>query len=335
MVTGGAGFIGSALVWALNRRGIDNILVVDVLDEGEKWKNLVPLRFRDYLDAADFARRVLEKRNQFQDVGVVFHLGACSSTVETDAAYLMRNNFEYTKNLAQWTVEQGLRFVYASSAATYGALEDDLSEDRELSNLRPLNMYAYSKHFFDCYAERHGLLETITGVKYFNIFGPNEDHKGEMRSLVNKAFHQIQDDGSVKLFKSHRPGYADGEQQRDFLYVKDAVEMTLHLAALPAAVGLFNVGSGQTRTWLDLIRPIFRAINLPPNIEFIEMPRTLRDSYQYRTCASLGRLRGIGYTRAVTSLPNAVTDYVCNYLVPGRHLDPNDAVGSPQEMVNL
>ncbi len=335
IVTGGAGFIGSALVWGLNRRGIDNILVVDALDRSEKWKNLVPLRFRDYLDAAGFEQRVLEKPKQFDDVGVVFHLGACSSTLETDAAYLMRNNYEYTKTLAHWTLEQGLRFVYASSAATYGALEEDLSEDRELTSLRPLNMYAYSKHLFDCYAERNRLFDSITGLRYFNIFGPNEDHKGEMRSLVNKAFAQIQEGGSVKLFKSHRSAYADGEQQRDFLYVKDAVDMTLHLAELPSAVGLFNVGSGRPHTWLELIRPIFEALGLPPKIEFIEMPPALRNKYQYCTCATLKRLHGTGYTRAVTSLPDAVADYVRNYLVPGRRLDPNEGVGSLPEMVNF
>nr|MDQ6932782.1 ADP-glyceromanno-heptose 6-epimerase [Candidatus Eremiobacteraeota bacterium] len=329
------GFIGSALVWALNRKGIDDILVVDLLDTSEKWKNLVPLRFQDYLDAGDFAQLVLEKPNQFDGTGVVFHLGACSSTSETNAAYLMRNNFQYTKNLAHWAVGRGLRFVYASSAATYGALEESLSEERELSTLRPLNMYAYSKHLFDCYAQRHGLFNSITGLKYFNIFGPNEDHKGEMRSLVNKAYGQIQNGGPVRLFKSHRAEYADGEQQRDFLYVKDAVDMTLHLAEHPSAVGMFNIGSGQPHTWLDLIGPIFSALGLPPTIQFIDMPAVFRDKYQYRTCASIERLRETGYTRPVTNLQDAVTDYVCNYLVAGGRLDPGDPVGSPDKMVNL
>ncbi len=335
IVTGGAGFIGSALIWALNRRGIDDILVVDILDQGEKWKNLVPLRFRDYLDAADFERRVLEQPQHFGDTGPVFHFGACSSTLETDAAYLMRNNFQYTKNLAHWAVARGARFLYASSAATYGELETDLCECEELDTLRPLNMYAYSKHLFDCYAQSHGLLGSITGLKYFNVFGPNEDHKGEMRSLVHKAFTQIVSGGSVKLFKSHRTEYADGEQQRDFLYVKDAVEMTLHLAADSSALGLFNVGSGQPHTWLELVRPIFAALGLSENIEFIEMPAALREKYQYCTRACLHRLRATGYTKCVTNLRDAVTDYVRNYLLRGGRLDPNDGVGASQEMVNL
>src|SRR6185437_15421477 len=219
VVTGGAGLIGSAVVWALNVRGIDDILVVDRLDTSEKWKNLVPLRFRDYIDADEFENRILTRASSFANVCAVIHLGACSSTTETDAAYLMRNNYEYTKHVAHWAVDHGIRFVYASSAATYGGLERDLRDDADLDTLRPLNMYAYSKHRFDLYARDHALLSRIAGLKYFNVFGPNEHHKGEMRSLVDKAFHQIREAGSIRLFKSHRPEYRDGEQQRDFIYV--------------------------------------------------------------------------------------------------------------------
>src|SRR5579884_1358078 len=191
VVTGGAGLIGSAIIWALNLRGIDDILVVDRLDTSEKWKNLVPLRYRDYIAADDFAERIAQRGAVFANVTTLFHMGACSSTTETDAAYLMQNNYEYTKHLAHWAVDRGVRFVYASSAATYGALERDLRDDADLDSLRPLNMYAYSKHRFDLYARDHGILDRITGLKYFNVFGPNEHHKGEMRSLVDKAFHQI------------------------------------------------------------------------------------------------------------------------------------------------
>lgn len=321
MVTGGAGLIGSAVVWALNLRGIDDILVVDRLDASEKWKNLVPLRFRDYLDADDFERRILERSSSFANVATVFHLGACSSTTETDAGYLMRNNYEYTKHLAHWAVDHGIRFVYASSAATYGALERDLRDDADPDSLRPLNMYAYSKHRFDLYARDRGLLSKIAGIKYFNVFGPNEHHKGDMRSLVDKAFYQIRDTGSIRLFKSHRPEFRDGEQQRDFIYVKDAVAMTLHLGE-QGANGIYNVGSGLAQTWLDLVRPIFRAMNVPERIEFIEMPPSLRDKYQYSTCATTDRLRGTGYTAPVTPLADAVDDYVRNYLIPDRRLDP-------------
>lgn len=322
IVTGGAGLIGSAVVWALNRRGIDDILIVDRLDQSEKWKHLVPLRFSDYVDADDFENRIIDG-DEFGGVGTVFHLGACSSTTERDADYLMRNNYEYTKNVAAWAEENGARLVYASSAATYGGLEDDLSDTADLRTLRPLNMYAYSKQLFDLYARRTGLDKRVCGIKYFNVFGPNEDHKGEMRSIVHKAYEQIRDTGGVKLFKSYRPEFADGEQRRDFIYVKDAVDMTLHLAEM-GANGLFNVGSGIAQTWLDLVRPIFAALQVPERIEFIDMPEHLRGKYQYSTCARMDRVRSTGYEGAATPLAAAVTDYVTNYLLPGRCLDPTE-----------
>ncbi|HVN69592.1 MAG TPA: ADP-glyceromanno-heptose 6-epimerase [Candidatus Binatia bacterium] len=323
VVTGGAGLIGSAVIWALNRRGIEDILVIDRLDRSEKWRHLVPLRFADYLDADAFESSAAQGRS-FGDVRTVFHLGACSSTTESDADYLIRNNFEYTKHLAIWAVEQQARFVYASSAATYGSLEADLSDETDLHELRPLNAYAYTKHLFDLYAQRTGLDVRLCGLKYFNVFGPNEDHKGEMRSIVLKAYEQIREQGSVRLFKSHRPDYRDGEQQRDFIYVKDAVEMTLH-AAESEITGLVNVGSGTPHTWLELVRPIFHALELPVRIEFVEMPAHLRGKYQYYTCARVGRLRSSGYETPVTPLADAVTDYVVNYLVPARTLEITDA----------
>jgi ADP-L-glycero-D-manno-heptose 6-epimerase len=321
LVTGAAGLIGSALIWALNRRGIDDIVAVDRLDESEKWRHLVPLRYTDYVDADDFLSGVTESRTAYGDFGTVFHLGACSATTETDADYLMRNNYEYTKALAHWAVDSDARFVYASSAATYGALEDGLSDEIDLRKLRPLNMYAYSKHLFDLYAQRTGLAENIAGIKYFNVFGPNEDHKGDMRSVVLKAYEQIRANGSVKLFKSYRPEFRDGEQRRDFIYVKDAVAMTLHVAQSDLA-GLVNVGSGRAQTWLELVRPIFSALGVPEHIEFIDMPETLKPKYQYSTCATVQRLRSSGYNTPMTPLSEAVTDYVTNYLVPARPLDP-------------
>ena len=324
VVTGGAGLIGSALVWALNRRGIEDIVVVDRLDSSEKWKHLVPLRFADLIDADDFERRTIDG-DDFGDVRTVFHLGACSSTTETNADYLLRNNYEYTKNLAAWSDANDVRFVYASSAATYGALEDDLSDEADLRTLRPLNMYAYSKHLFDSYAHRTGLDRRACGIKYFNVFGPNEDHKGEMRSIVHKAYEQIRSTGSVRLFKSYRPEFRDGEQRRDFIYVKDAVEITIHLAQC-GATGIFNAGSGKAQTWLELVRPIFHALELPERIEFIEMPEHLRGKYQYSTCARTDRLRATGYDRAPTALADAVADYVTNYLVPQRVLDPKEGI---------
>lgn len=322
VVTGGAGLIGSAIVWLLNRRGLDDILVVDRLDASEKWKHLVPLRFADYLDADELERRTAAGRG-LGDVRTIFHLGACSSTTENDAAFLLRNNYEYTKHLALWAIDQDARFVYASSAATYGALEAELSDEADLHTLRPLNAYAYSKHLFDLYAQRTGLDQKACGLKYFNVFGPNEDHKGEMRSLVQKAYEQILERGSVRLFKSYRAEYRDGEQQRDFIYVKDAAEMTLHLAE-SGATGLFNIGSGTAHTWLQLVRPIFHALELPECIDFVEMPPALRGKYQYYTRARTARLYATGYDRRFTPLRDAVTDYVVNYLVPQRPLEPSD-----------
>ncbi len=322
LVTGGAGFIGSALVWELNRSGFDDIVIADVLDRSEKWRNLAALRFHDYLEAADLLARVERDSGTLDEFGTILHLGACSSTTETDSAYLMRNNYGFTKTLAEAAGDRGVRFVYASSAATYGGLEHDLAESRSLTSLRPLNMYALSKHRFDLYAERTGMFDQIAGLKYFNVYGPNEQHKGEMRSVVSKAFDQIRSDGTVKLFKSYRSDYADGHQQRDFLYVKDAVNITLAIAANPRATGIFNVGSGEAKTWIDLATAVFAALGKAPSIQFVDMPETLRPKYQYHTCARIERLAPAGFRDPLHSLEEGVADYVQRYLVDNRHLDP-------------
>jgi ADP-L-glycero-D-manno-heptose 6-epimerase len=316
LVTGGAGFIGSAVVWDLNRRGLSDIVITDVLGNDDKWKNLVPLRFADYLEAEELLKRL----DSFSDVKTIFHLGACSSTTETDASYLIRNNFEYTKALAHFALAGDRRFVYASSAATYGDQATGIHETAPLASLRPLNMYGFSKHIFDCYAERNGILSRITGLKYFNVFGPNEYHKGDMRSVVHKAFGQIQESGTVKLFKSYRSEYPDGGQCRDFLYVKDAVAATLFLAENVSGGGLFNVGSGEPNAWRTLAQAIFSALGREPRIEYVDMPDYLRPKYQYFTRARIDKLRKAGYLDAITPLAESVKDYVVNYLVPGRHL---------------
>jgi ADP-L-glycero-D-manno-heptose 6-epimerase len=324
LVTGGAGLIGSAVIWQLNRRGLENIIVSDRLRSSEKWKNLVPLRFRDYLEADELLARLNQRPEQFASIRTIFHLGACSATTETDAAYLIRNNFEYTKTLAHFALAADIRFVYASSAATYGALEDGLSENLPLSSLRPLNMYGYSKHLFDCYAQREGFLPKVTGLRYFNVFGPNEGHKGDMRSVVHKAFGQIQATGKMTLFKSHRTDFADGCQRRDFLYVKDAADITVTLAENSEGGGLFNVGSGEANTWISLAQALFSALQRAPHIEFVDMPEELRGKYQYFTRAEITKLRNSGYTRTVTPLKDAVRDYVRNYLLPNRSLGDGD-----------
>jgi ADP-L-glycero-D-manno-heptose 6-epimerase len=321
LVTGGAGFIGSALVWALNRRGCDRIVVCDRLGTDERWRNLTPLRFADYVEADDLLPRL--PGGALGKFDLVLHMGACSSTTETNASFLIRNNYEFTRDLATWALGQKTRFVYASSAATYGDGSAGMDDDAGgLDQLRPLNLYGYSKHLFDLHARRAGFLNRMVGLKYFNVFGPNEGHKGDMRSLVHKSSGQVQTEGVIRLFKSYRSDFRDGEQKRDFLYVKDAVAMTLHLATSKRAGGLFNIGSGRARTWLDLARAVFVALNRKPKIEFIEMPEAIRDKYQYFTQANLVRLRAAGYTAPVTSLEDAVSDYVRNYLVPDQRLEP-------------
>jgi ADP-L-glycero-D-manno-heptose 6-epimerase len=316
IVTGGAGFIGSAIVWRLNEMGYDDILIVDRMDETDKWKNLVPLRFEDYVDAEEF----LMDLEMFKDADAFIHMGACSSTTERDSSFMIENNYKFTVASADWALDNEMRFIYASSAATYGDGSAGMNDGTDdLEKLRPLNIYGYSKHLYDLYAARYGLLSQIVGLKYFNVFGPNEGHKGDMRSLVDKAFDQINKTGKLQLFKSHNPDYADGEFGRDFVYVKDAVDMTLHFLENEEC-GLFNVGSGLMSTWNELADAIFAAMDLPKDIEFIEMPEHLRDRYQYHTEADLTRIRKAGYTWDTTPLEDAVADYIRNYLMPGKHL---------------
>ena len=325
LVTGGAGFIGSALVWALNRRGCTDIVIVDGARREERTSNLGGLKFVEYLEPyAALSRLTAGSLGNFD---FAFHLGACSSTTETDAEYLRRNNFEYSRDLAAWALSAGVRFVYASSAATYGdgSMGMDDQDPQLLERLRPLNLYGQSKLMMDLHAWRHGWLERVVALKYFNIFGPNEDHKGDMRSLIHKSFAQVMETGAIRLFKSYRPEYSDGEQKRDFLYVKDAVEMTLHLATNPRANGIFNVGSGRAHAWNELARAVFSAMGRPPNIEYVEMPEAIREKYQYFTQADIRKLIGTGYTRPVTPLQDAVRDYVVNYLVLGRSLGSGSA----------
>jgi ADP-L-glycero-D-manno-heptose 6-epimerase len=315
LVTGAAGFIGSNLVKALNDRGLANIIVADCLGTDGRWRNIEPLAFADYIDAGLLLDAL--DSGKLGDFDLVLHMGACSSTTERDAAYLMRNNYEYTKRLAHWSLDHDARFVYASSAATYGngdAGMDDAADPATLRSYHPLNMYGYSKHVFDLYAAQNNLFDRITGLKYFNVFGPNEAHKGDMRSMVLKAWEQIRDNGAVRLFRSYREEFADGEQRRDFIYVKDAVAMTLHLAGLPTATGLYNVGSGRAETWIDLARAVFAAMKLEPRIEFIDMPEEMRAAYQYHTVADIHRLKETGYGLEITSLRDAVADYVMRYL---------------------
>ena len=324
VVTGGAGFIGSAVVWGLNRRGEKEILVVDHLGESEKWRNLVPLHFSDYLDRDAFIDR-LERGAFGRRIRAVIHLGACSSTTETDAGYLMENNYRYTLRLARWQEQHpDCRFIYASSAATYGDGGRGYRDDEPaLHALRPLNMYGYSKHFFDLQAARLGWLDRIVGLKYFNVFGPNEDHKGDMRSVIHKAYPTVRDEGTIRLFESYREDYGDGEQVRDFIYVKDAVEMTLFFLENRRANGLFNIGTGEARSWNDVARAMFATVGREPRIEYIPMPEGLQEKYQYHTCADTAKLRAAGCTHTCMSLEEAVEEYLRTYLEKDARLDPD------------
>jgi ADP-L-glycero-D-manno-heptose 6-epimerase len=321
VITGGAGFIGSAFVAKLNEEGSEDILIVDELGTTDKWKNLVKRRYADYLDKGAFLS-LIEADRMPSGIDAIVHMGACSSTTERDAGYLMENNFHYTCRLADWALNKGVRFIYASSAATYGDGAQGFSDaDESTLALRPINMYGYSKHLFDLRLLRNRLQDHVAGLKFFNVFGPNEYHKGDMTSVIFKAFHQIRATGKVRLFKSYKPEYADGGQMRDFVYVKDCVEVLGWLLKHPDVNGIFNLGTGKARTWNDLIGAVFAALDLPPRIEYIEMPEALRGQYQYFTEAGMDKLRAAGCPAIFGELEASVADYVQNHLLhPDSHL---------------
>jgi ADP-L-glycero-D-manno-heptose 6-epimerase len=314
IVTGGAGFIGSAFVWKLNQEGIEDIVVVDRLGKTDKWKNLVNLHFVNYIHKDEFYDLIYNDTLSFE-VEAIIHMGACSSTTERDADYLWQNNFAYTGQLAEWALERNIRFIYASSAATYGdgkqGFSDDHSKTREL---KPINMYGYSKQVFDLRVLRHSWEDKIAGIKFFNVFGPNEYHKGDMTSVIFKAFNQIKETGKVRLFKSYLPQYPDGGQMRDFVYVKDCIDVLWWLFKNQDVNGIFNLGTGKARTWNDLISAVFAAMGTRQKIEYIEMPEPIRNQYQYFTQAEMDKLHSVGCPVSFSSMEDSVRDYVVNYL---------------------
>ncbi len=321
IVTGGAGFIGSVLVWKLNLSGRDDVIIVDRLGQDEKWKNLNGLKYADIYHKDEFYE-IINKSSFPYSVDSVIHLGACSSTTEKDADYLLFNNFKYSQAVARFALENDARFIYASSAATYGDGSNGYKDDEEsLEKLRPLNMYGYSKQMFDLWVKENNLLDKVVGLKYFNVFGPNEYHKGEMRSVVHKAFEQALNSGRVKLFKSYNENYKDGEQMRDFIYVKDAVNMTLFFLYNKSVNGIFNIGTGKARTWNDLVASLFKALDMPVNIDYIDMPGYLRNKYQYFTQADVSKIVDAGFDIKKTySLEEGVEDYVKNYLLKNKYV---------------
>jgi len=352
-VTGGAGFIGSAVIWGLNQRGREDVLVVDLPDKRKTSANLECLKFKAYIDKDAFIEKLSSGQLNDKIEGII-HMGAESSTTVYDVDYLTQNNFEYTKQLATWCVKNNKRFVYASSAATYGDGGQGFSDEHSnLEILKPLNPYAHSKHLFDLWAYKEGLLSKIAGLKYFNCFGPNEYHKAGMRSMALQAFEQIKQDGKVKLFKSLKSQYKDGEQLRDFIYVKDAIDMTLFIFENEQANGIFNIGTGKARSFNELVKAVFESMDkevypvrdLPASqqagrspateamagdctprcnigvisngarIEYIDMPDSIKDKYQYFTQADMAKLIKAGYKGKIRSLQESVSDYVKNYLL--------------------
>jgi ADP-L-glycero-D-manno-heptose 6-epimerase len=311
IVTGGAGFIGSCLIQHLNSLGFKNLVIVDNIASTEKWKNLNNKTFIDLLHK-DSLFEWLESKEK--EIEAIIHLGACSSTLETDANYLLENNYRYSVKLAEFAIPRKIRFISASSAATYGDGNLGFS-DNEIEKYAPLNMYGFSKHLFDLWLLHHHYLENVVGLKFFNVFGPNEFHKGRMQSAVLKMVPEVLNTGVIRLFKSNDPRFGDGEQVRDFIYVKDVVKMTA--AFLKNQVtGIFNVGTGRPSTWNQLGYAVIKALDRKVPIEYTEMPRDLIGKYQNYTCADMTKWKQNHLPEPTFSLEEAVIDYVRNYILP-------------------
>lgn len=314
IITGGAGFIGSAMLWQLNQQGIDDVVLVDHLGTDDKWRNLVKLTYADYIHRERF-RDLLQRDALPWKVEAIIHLGACSDTTEADGDFLMENNFQFSRDICRYALDKGARFIQASSAATYGDGSLGFSDDPDLlPKLRPLNLYAYSKHLLDLWLVRHGLDKEVASLKFFNVYGPNEYHKGEMRSVACKAYKQITKHGDLELFRSTSPDISDGEQKRDFAYVKDCTALMSWLLENRHVNGIHNVGSGRARSFNDLGRAVFSAMQRSCRITYVDMPRMLHGKYQNFTQADMNWLDKVGCPIKMTSLEDGVTDFVQNYL---------------------
>jgi len=314
IVTGSAGFIGSALVWELNQKGHSNIVCVDLFREGSKWRNLLKSSYTHFVLKQDIFE-YLEQPEVLNSVKAIFHLGACSSTTEKNMDFLVENNFHYSQKLFRWCAKNQKKFIYASSAATYGAGENGYDDQTAPEELRPLNPYGYSKLLFDRWVLRQTQAPPQwVGLKFFNVFGPNEYHKGDMASVVFKAFYQIQQNGKLRLFKSYRPDYKDGEQKRDFVYVKDVTRWMVEIFEKNISSGIYNIGFGEARTWLDLANAVFKSMDKPVQVDMIDMPDHVKNQYQYFTEAKLNKLLNSGLSQPQWPLEVAIQDYVKNYL---------------------
>lgn len=321
IVTGGAGFIGSALVWALNQRGENNILIVDELDHEEKECNVAPLKYEALVGILEFREKLIAGDYNDKNITAIFHLGACSDTTETDWEYLNNNNVTYTQDMVRWCADRDVRCIYASSGATYGDGTQGYSDNHDFfDQLVPLNLYGKSKLLVDIWARDGGYLDKVVGLRYFNVFGPNEGHKEHMQSVIAKHYPELKEKNTISLYKSYRDDYADGEQKRDFLYIKDAVAATLFFLDHLDTHGVFNVGTGEAQSWNDVARAMFAALNKKPNIAYIDMPAALREQYQYFTQADITKLRAAGFKHSFMSLEETVREYVQEYLEPNTHL---------------
>jgi len=319
IITGGAGFIGSALVWKLNQLGETDIMVVDRMGTGAKWKNLNKRHIRTILHKDEFLLW-LEAEGPRANIDAIFHMGASSSTTEMDADYLVRNNINYSVKLWQFCAEYEVPYIYASSAATYGEGEKGYVDDPDgIHDLTALNPYGFSKQKFDAWVMDEKKQPPFwAGLKFFNVYGPQEYHKGSQASVIQQFVPQVQKTGGIKLFKSYRDGIPHGEQKRDFVYVKDCINVIWHLYSkrTTAKPGIYNVGSGKARAFSELAQAVFRSLDKTPKIDFVDMPEALRPQYQYFTEASLDNLRKLGgYTAPMTILEEGVQDYVRQYLL--------------------
>jgi ADP-L-glycero-D-manno-heptose 6-epimerase len=314
ILTGGAGFIGSCFLNKLNENGIMDAVVVDHLGDGEKWRNLLGKSFSAFVHKTKFREDLRGGVYDNLKIDYIVHLGACSKTTERDADYIMDNNLNYSIELAEFALKRGIRFMYASSAATYGDGKNGYS-DLIFDELSPLNAYGLSKHLFDMWIIRNKAQDKVTGFKYFNVFGPNEYHKSEMTSMIFKSFNQIKETGKVKLFKSNHPDYSDGGQMRDFVYVKDVIEIMWNcLESKENIGGIYNLGASVARSWNELANAVFAALSLTPKIEYIDMPNSLKKQYQNYTKADMTKLEKVGLRHNFYTLEESVKDYVCNYL---------------------
>lgn len=312
IVTGGAGFIGSCVVRSLNEAGRIDIVIVDNISETDKWMNMRNKKYIKYVHKSRF----LEELPTYENVEAIVHMGAQSSTTERDFDYLWENNFEYTKALWNYCAEKHISFIYASSAATYGDGSLGFNDRMDIDKLLPLNGYGYSKQLFDLWVKHQAksFPAQYCGLKFFNVYGPNEYFKGSMASMVFHGFNQIKETGKVKLFKSCNPNYADGGQLRDFVYVKDICKVIMWLLVNKHVSGLFNVGTGRAQSFAELAEATFHALDLEPNIEYIDMPEKLRGKYQYYTKAEMSKLYDAGYPYHFADVENGVRDYVQSHL---------------------